>query len=169
MTNFLKGGSHRSTMLVVGIIILTTLSVGSLYRHSTVQSRQAEVATRGTQVMPFDLEATTHIFKPLPDGGLQTVLADNPTDTEQIALIQTHLQEEAQKFSTGDFSDPATIHGHAMPGLQQLTSNYPNIQVKYTALPEGAEIRYTTQQETLTTAIHDWFAAQRSDHGHHAR
>ena len=34
--------------------------------------------------------------------------------------------------------------------------------------PEGAEIRYITQQADFTSAIHDWFAAQRSDHGHHA-
>ncbi len=169
MTNFLKGYPHRPTMWVAGIITLILLSVGFLHRKSTVHLRQAEVAARGMQVMPFDLESTTHIFQPLPDGGLQTVLADNPTDTDQIALIQTHLQEEAQKFSTGDFSDPATIHGHTMPGLQQLASNASNIQVQYTPIPEGAEIRYTTEQSELTSAIHDWFAAQRSDHGHHAQ
>ncbi|MEO1619741.1 MAG: hypothetical protein AAFU53_01775 [Cyanobacteria bacterium J06632_3] len=71
--------------------------------------RQTEVARIGSQVMPFDLEVTTHEFAPLPDGGLQTVTADNPADRQQIELIQSHLQEESTKFQAGDFSAPAKI------------------------------------------------------------
>ncbi|MEO1397081.1 MAG: aspartate carbamoyltransferase [Cyanobacteria bacterium J06634_5] len=145
------------------------LTVGFLVKQKVVHLRQAHVAARGAQVMPFNLEETTHIFQPFPEGGLQTVVADNPTDTQQISLIQTHLQSEANKFSSGDFSDPAAIHGDTMPGLSTLSKGYQNIQIQYSSLPNGGEIRYRTQDSALISALHDWFAAQRSDHGHHAQ
>ncbi len=63
--------------------------------------RQQLVADRGGEVMPFDLDATTHYFEPSEDGGLETVLADDPSDSEQIELIQQHLREEAAAFARG--------------------------------------------------------------------
>lgn len=35
----------------------------------TTPERQAEVAARGAEVMPFDLDRTRHHFEDLPDGG----------------------------------------------------------------------------------------------------
>jgi hypothetical protein len=37
-----------------------------------------------------------------------------------------------------------------------------------TALSNGAQIRYSTKDPALVMALHQWFAAQRADHGHHA-
>ena len=149
----------------VGAIALTSLLL--LRSHHTAQ-RQAEVATKGAAVMPFDLEQTTHRFEPLPDGGLQTVTVKDAAEPSQITLIQQHLQEEASKFQAGDFSDPAAIHGHGMPGLKQLSEGASNVVVEYRPLPDGGQIRYTTSTGSLVSALHDWFAAQRSDHGRHA-
>ncbi|MGD1867183.1 MAG: hypothetical protein ACFB0D_21755 [Phormidesmis sp.] len=169
MINFLTSRSRYITIWS-GVIVLALLAVGFLIRQKVVvQLRHAHIAARGAHVMPFNLEETTHIFKPLPQGGLQTVVADNPADTQQISLIQTHLQSEADKFSSGDFSDPAAIHGETMPGLSELAEGSQNIQIQYSSLPNGGEIRYRTQDPALITALHDWFAAQRSDHGHHAQ
>ena len=119
--------------------------------------------------MPFDLEKTAHSFEALPDGGLQTVTANNSADTSQIELIQSHLLEESAKFGLGDFSDPASIHGDDMPGLSVLKASYQDIDVQYAALPAGASIRYTTKEPNLIEALNDWFQAQSSDHGHHAK
>ncbi|WP_215610206.1 hypothetical protein [Leptothoe spongobia] len=161
---------HRPKIFwIAGLIALAIVIGASLYRQAVLHQRQAEVAMRGAQVMPFDLEKTTHHFEPLPDGGLQTVVADSPIDPEQVKLIQSHLKEETAKFQAGDFSDPAAIHGDAMPGLKQLRAGHRNMTVEYTTLPDGGQIRYTTQQPALVAAVHDWFAAQRSDHGHHAQ
>jgi hypothetical protein len=142
--------------------ILASTGVGS------APTRQEEVAKRGAQVMPFDLEQTMHMFQPLADGGRQTVTAQDPANSTQIALIQAHLQEEAAKFRQGDFSDPAKIHGEDMPGLAALKAGAGHIDVQYTPLPNGAQIQYTTQDAALIAALHQWFAAQLSDHGHHA-
>lgn len=131
-----------------------------------VNARQEEVAERGAEVMPFDLERTTHLFEKTVYGGLQQVLSDDG-DREQIALIQTHLQEEVLRFQQGDFEDPAQIHGDDMPGLAVLRADYRQIEVGYTPLADGAQIDYKAVTPELIAAIHAWFDAQLSDHGPH--
>ena len=131
-------------------------------------ARQQEVARRGAEVMSFDLEQTTHYFEPHEDGGLQRVTVKNPANSAQIALIQSHLREEAERFARGDFSDPAAIHGAGMPGLGALSKGAARIEVAYANRVDGAEIRFRTEDPALVTAIHQWFRAQLSDHGNHA-
>src|SRR5262245_65571299 len=104
-------------------VVLVALALSGILAGAGIgasQTRQEEVATRGAEVMPFDLEQTMHVFQPLADGGLQTVTAKDPANSAQIALVQAHLQAEAEKFHRGDFSDPANIHGADMPGLAAL-------------------------------------------------
>jgi len=48
--------------------------------HQAATERRDEVAERGRGVVPFDLERTTHRFRRLPDGGKQTVVADDARD-----------------------------------------------------------------------------------------
>jgi hypothetical protein len=55
-----------------------------------------------------------------------------------------------------------------MPGLRDLVAGAAKISVEYTALPNGAQIAYITQDPQLITALHQWFDAQLSDHGHDA-
>jgi hypothetical protein len=55
-----------------------------------------------------------------------------------------------------------------MAGLAQLKAGAAKINVRYSALPEGAQIRYQANDPKLVTAIHQWFSAQLSDHGDHA-
>ena len=128
-------------------------------------ARRAEVAARGAEVMPFDLSKTRHRFEDLPVGGLQTVTANDPADTLQLRLIREHLQQEAVRFSRGDFADPMAIHGHTMPGVAELRQGFRQIQVRFDAIPGGATLRYITDDPIMLTALHRWFAAQRTDHG----
>jgi hypothetical protein len=168
-----SGPQHAQQRLTRGAcrVALVALALCGLLASTGVsgaQTRQEEVAKRGAQVMPFDLEQTMHLFQPLADGGRQTVTVKDPANSQQIALIQAHLQEEAAKFQRGDFSDPAKIHGEDMPGLAALQAGARQIEIQYTPLPNGAQIQYTTTDPGLIMALHQWFAAQRSDHGHHA-
>ncbi|MEV0174531.1 aspartate carbamoyltransferase [Streptomyces sp. NPDC050803] len=130
--------------------------------------RQDLVAERGSTVMPFDLEQTTHHFTPTGSGGIQDVVADRPDDAGQIDLIRTHLRKEAAAFTRGDFADPARIHGDDMPGLAELRSGHDRIEVRYEERADGATLTYTTRDSTLVGALHDWFEAQLGDHGSHA-
>jgi hypothetical protein len=130
--------------------------------------RQQDVARRGAQVMPFDLEQTLHQFQALEDGGVQRVIAKDPRNEAQIRLIRMHLKEEAARFARGDLTDPASIHGADMPGLATLSRNAARIAIRYAELPDGAEIRYTAKDPESLQAIHRWFQAQLDDHGRHA-
>jgi hypothetical protein len=132
------------------------------------QTRQQVIAERSAEVMPFDLDATTHRFVPAVDGGVQTVVADDPTDTEQVQLVQSHLHAEAEAFARGDFGDPAWIHGAEMPGLAVLQRSAGSLAVEYRVRDDGAEVAYTSTDPVVVAALHDWFAAQTSDHGSHA-
>ncbi len=160
----------RQKLITAGALIIASGALTVLYKVPMLpaQTRQEEVAARGAKVMPFDLEQTTHVFQKLDDGGLQKVVAKDASNKKQIALIQAHLKEESEKFRKGDFSDPAKIHGEDMPGLTQLKAGAAKIDIRYTALPDGAQIRYTAKDPKLVTALHQWFSAQLSDHGHHA-
>ncbi len=154
-----------------GMAILSAIAVFAVIYGLGMLSgctRQALVATRGAQVMPFDLEQTIHVFQRLDDGGRQTVTVKDPSNARQIALIQSHLQHEADKFRQGDFSDPARIHGDEMPGLAELKAGFGQIDIRYTALPNGGEIRYTTANPSLVIALHRWFRTQVAEHGRHA-
>jgi len=157
-------------LLAAGALVVASAAVLVLVTTAILpaQTRQGEVAARGAKVMPFDLEQTTHVFEKMDDGGLQKVVTKDPSNKKQVALIQSHLKEESEKFRKGVFSDPAKIHGEDMPGLAELKAGAAKIDVRYTALPDGAEIRYTAKDPKLVAALHQWFAAQLSDHGHHA-
>ena len=154
----------RDIVLILAGLVLT----GPAILHAADIERQQEVAKRGAQVMPFDLEQTTHLFQPLDDGGLQRVTVKDPKNQAQIALIRGHLKEGAERFHRGDFSDPAKIHGTDMPGLAELSKGAARINVRYAERSDGAEIRYSAKDPALVDAIHRWFLAQLHDHGRHA-
>ena len=161
----------RVALLIGGsivIAILATLSVLYASGALTGRNRQAIVRDRGTQIMPFDLNQTTHIFTATSVGGVEQVIAKDPNNAEQIRLIQEHLEHETRQFSQGNFSDPAAIHDTSMPGLAELKAGVAHIQFTFTPLPDGAQMTYTTQDPSLIKAIHDWFTAQTTDHGHDA-
>ncbi len=122
------------------------------------------VDKRAAQVMPFDLDKTTHAFEKAPTGGTQTVIAINPGDVDQVALIQQHLRNEAEMLRRGDYSDPAEIHGMDMPGLEELRAGYREISIEYNELDDGARLVYNASDETLVDALHAWFDRQTMDH-----
>jgi hypothetical protein len=119
--------------------------------------------------MPFDLDRTTHVFAKGQTGGIQTVTADDPDDAEQVALIRSHLREEAAAFGRGEFVDPAAIHGMAMPGLAVLRARSGDVDIVYEDASAGARIVYTSGDAELVRALHEWFDAQLMDHGDDAR
>ena len=131
-------------------------------------ARQDEVAQRGGQVMQFDLERTTHVFEKRPEGGVQTVVADDPEDAAEVGKVRAHLREEAEAFAAGRYEDPAAIHGLEMPGLEELQAGADRMSVSYEDVPAGGRIAYATGDDALVRALHAWFDAQVSDHGRHA-
>ena len=153
--------------------VFRSLFVLAIFLVSACESEQSsdhqlEVAERGAEVMPFDLDRTTHVFEKLDFGGRQQVLSDDG-DLEQIESIRQHLEAQATLFSEGDFHNPAHIHGDAMPGLHDLVMAHERLQITFSSLSDGGQIEYFTEDSTLVPAVHKWFDAQLEDHGHHAQ
>ena len=151
------------SMLAVAIVLLAATPI------SAQTTRQQHVHQMSHRVMPFDMSKTVHVFKMTEYGGVQRVVTREAKWHDQIALIQQHLQHEAERFQQGDYSDPEELHGADMPGLKELEEGASRIKVSYAALPNGAEIRFETSDLHLLTAIHRWFGAQLSEHGADAK
>ena len=153
-------------------LLLAAIIGGGIFvyvrQRSALTQRQTMIHENGMNVMPFDLNQTTHIFKKTDNGGIQQIVAKDETDTQQISLNRMHLQMEAGLFQKGDFRDPAKLHGGDMPGLQELSSGASQIKISYADLPNGGQITYATDNKNLVTSIHTWFDAQVSDHGNDA-
>ena len=133
-------------------------------------ARQADVARRGADVMPFSLAATQHVFTKTAEGGTQRVVARKTGDAKQVRLVREHLHEIEAQFRQVDFSGPAHIHGADMPGLAQLQAAPRGaVAISYRDVPGGAELAYRTADQSLVAALHAWFDAQVSDHGRDAR
>ncbi len=146
----------------------TLLALLALPPHAraTDPPRQAEVAARGADVMPFSLAATLHVFTKTPDGGVQRVVARRADDADQVALVRAHLREMQARFRQGDFAGPAHIHGAAMPGLAELRAAKPGqLAIEFAEVDAGAELTYRTADARLVAALHQWFDAQVADHG----
>jgi hypothetical protein len=154
------------TAIAAGALLCASAAFGT--EPNSKISRQTEVALKGAFVMPFDLARTTHFFDDTSSGGIETITANDKKDTRQIALIRSHLMEEAKRFARGDFSDPAKIHGQDMPGLGELARAGDRLQVKCRKLPAGASLSYASADAAVVAAVHAWFAAQRSDHAAHS-
>lgn len=134
--------------------------------HAGDAERQAEVARRGSEVMPFSLKATTHVFTATADGGTQRVVARTVADTTQVQLVRAHLHRLQAQFLQRDFSGPSRIHGADMPGLAELESAEPGrVAIGYKDVDGGAELTFRTADPKLVEALHAWFDAQLHDHG----
>lgn len=153
----------KTALAVAALAFLVSAPVIAVAADS---GREAQVARRGADVMPFDVKATTHIFTQTPDGGVQRVVAKNKADAKQVKLVRAHLRDIESEFRRGDFSGPAHIHGDDMPGLAQLKAAKPGaIAISYRDVPGGAQLTYRTGDGDLVAALHEWFDAQLSDHG----
>lgn len=128
--------------------------------------RVEEVLQRSEQVLPFSSDQSLQTFSKTVHGGVQHVVVKSADNARQIKLIQAHLLKLVDAFRKGDFSETERIHGADMPGLVQLkTAKTDDIKFEYQALENGAQIHYSTEYPQFVQALHEWFDAQKSEHG----
>ena len=151
------------TLLGAGLLLFS-LHVSALEKANPKQVD--EVHQRAQQLVPYDLDQSQLTFTRTVHGGVQHVIAKSADDTSQIKLIQANLLKMVVDFRKGDFSVTEKIHGKAMPGLAQLTkAEMYDIKYEYKALPNGAQIHYSTEYPQYVEALHEWFDAQMKEHG----
>jgi hypothetical protein len=121
------------------------------------------VMQHGAEIMPFDQSKAMHMFLASTTGGIVEVVVHD-MDDKQIAVVRSHLLEEAAKFARGDYSDPAYIHGKTMSGLSELESGGSRVSIRYFETPTGAAIMFSSADRDIVSAIHKWLAAQQRDH-----
>jgi hypothetical protein len=147
--------------LALALVLICTSVV------SAETARQANIERKSAGVMPFSMDETHHVFTPTANGGTQIVMVMDGS-SKQLDLVRGHLRKEAAAFARGDFDDPATLHGPSMPGLATLRQRRGRLIVRYSDIVAGGEIVYTSRDPRTIVALHQWFAAQVSDHGSHA-
>ncbi|MGY6274644.1 aspartate carbamoyltransferase [Methylomonas sp. MgM2] len=118
------------------------------------------------QRVPYVVDQAVEGFAKTANGGVMQIVAKADADAEQIKLIQQYLRQTAAEYSQNDFSSTERFHGSDMPGLARMkTAKQGEIKYEYKALPNGAQIRFSTVSPQLLRALHDWIAAQIEEHG----
>jgi hypothetical protein len=80
-TDAQRTGRSRPLLAIISFsaVVAILATVGVLYAAGwltiAAPSRQAQVHSMGAQVMPLDLDKTTHIFRMTETGGVQQVVA----------------------------------------------------------------------------------------------
>ncbi len=150
-------------LISVGLLLFSTITPAV---ETASPNRVDEVQQRTQQVVPYALDQTQFTFTKTVHGGIQHVVAKSADNIQQIKLIQANLLKMTNDFRKGDFSVTYHIHGADMPGLPQLKkAETDDIKYEYKALPNGAQIHYSTEYPQYVQALHDWFDAQMKEHG----
>lgn len=160
-----KSRSGRRWWIAALVAAVVGAAAGGWYVIADHNASEAPMTARAQDVMPFDLAATNHTFTKTDNGGVEKVVVNDPSDSRNLTLIRSHLTKEAALFRTGNYSDPARIHGMDMPGLKELEASAARVKVTYAELPDGAQITYSSDEPALVSAIHSWFDRQVADHG----
>jgi hypothetical protein len=150
-------------LLLVGLLIF---SMAAPAFENDSPEPATTVRHRAQEVVPYDLGQALQTFDKTVHGGIQHVIAKTPGNTREIEAIQAHLSKIADDFRKGDFSVTERVHGADMPGLAHLKmAKTDDIKFEYKALPNGAQIHYSTEYPQFVQALHEWFDAQKIEHG----
>ncbi|MGR9012663.1 MAG: aspartate carbamoyltransferase [Gammaproteobacteria bacterium] len=154
----------KNYLLILTGLLLFSMTASAFEKNAP--EPVGEVQQRMQKLVPFSLDKTIETFTKTVHGGVQHLVAKSPNDTPQIKQIQAHLHRIANEFRKGNFSATERIHGPNMPGLLQLKKAEPDdIRFVYEALPDGAQIHYSSEWPQYVEALHEWFDAQKIEHG----
>lgn len=123
----------------------------------------ASLQQRGAMAMGVDQYASKHTFDVTSDGG-RIALQNDSDDSIAVAQIRAHMRLIQHAFAAGDFTTPAFVHGHEMPGTKTMAEKRSAITYTYGDLPRGGEVRISTSDSTARKAIEEFIAAQRMEH-----
>lgn len=151
------GGARRAESTAAGT------RVGDTRLAPANDTTFAALQARGATAMGVDQYTSTHHFDELPNGG-RIVLERDVADSAEVATIRAHLRSVAAAFARGDFSSPAFVHGHPMPGTAEMAARRSAITYTYADRPRGGEVRITSGDSAAVAAIHAFMRAQRMEH-----
>ena len=147
-------------------LALAVLVLASLALMAQTDDHHAGVVQRGQshEGMGFSQTTTTHHFILTSNGGIVQVTANDPKDSGQINMIQTHLKHIAEMFTEGDFAIPHFVHGQTPPGVPTMKKLKGEIHYEAERMDDGARVRITTDSPDGIEAVHDFLRFQIKDH-----
>ena len=154
-------GLTRSLLMAV-----VALSIAACTRSRQVRADDTAFAAmqeRGGMAMGVDQYTSAHKFDLTNDGG-RIQLQRDKDDSLGVAQIRAHMKLIQHAFQAGDFSTPAFVHAHEMPGTQVMSKKRAAITYSYADLPRGGEVRLTSSDPEAISAIHLFLQAQRDQH-----
>jgi hypothetical protein len=122
-----------------------------------------KLQARGQTAMGVDQYTSTHKFDATADGG-RIELQRDANDPRDVATIRRHLQEVMAAFEKGDFTTPGFVHAQEVPGTKVMATRRAHLRYAYADLPQGGEIRISTNDPEALRAVHEFVAFQRKDH-----
>ena len=131
--------------------------------HGSGDSSFAKMQQRGQMAMGVDQYMSSHKFDITSDGG-RIELQSDKDDSLAVAQIRAHMKLIQHAFAAGDFSTPAFVHAHDMPGTDVMARKAAAITYTYGDLPRGGEVRITTSDAEAKAAIAQFLEAQRKEH-----
>ena len=146
------------SLLFLALALIT--SAAAQHEHHDHDAMNA----RGEKAMGFSQTATTHHFRLLPDGGFVQVQANALQDTASRDQIRAHLQQQAKRFSAGDFTAPEVTHVVVPPGVPIMQEMKSAISYKYEPMDRGGRLRISSKDPVAISAIHDFLKFQIEDH-----
>ncbi len=96
--------------------------------------------------------ARTDTVAPVVNGGIETLVTTTPG---QVVTIRSQLQQDARRFSAGNFSTR-----NVGPSIPELRAGAGRIHITYAAVSHGGQLRYATTDPVLVIALHEWIAAR---------
>ncbi len=118
----------------------------------------------GEQAMGFSQTQTIHHFLLTKDGGVIQVEANDPKDTQNRDLIQSHLTHISQAFAAGDFSDPLAVHDKVPDGVPVMQRLKGDIHYIFEQTAQGGRVTITTANPQALGAIHEFLRFQVKEH-----
>ena len=133
---------------------------GGSHRSSTAGAPNESTADAPSV---YDSKAVTQTFIKTPSGGVERIVAIESGDAKQIGLIRTTLQRLADDFGSRNFSSAGNGQRTDLAGVATLVEAPPGaLRAEYFELRGGGEIRLTSIDPRIVSAVHDWFDAEQA-------
>jgi hypothetical protein len=155
--------SMQNVSAALALIAAVACTSSQPRAKAKTDSAFASVQKRGAMAMGVDQYASKHTFDVTSDGG-RIALQNDSDDSVAIAQIRAHMRLIQHAFAAGDFTTPAFVHGHDMPGTKTMAEKRSAITYTYADLPRGGEVRISTSDSAARKAIAEFLAAQRMEH-----
>lgn len=132
--------------------------------HAESHHDHAAMQAHGSGMMGFEQSKTTHHFFLYNDGGAIELAVNDPADKTDLEAIRIHLQHIATMFGSGDFSAPAGVHGHEVPGTATMAKRKDRITYVYSETATGGRVTITTTDAEALEAVHVFLKFQITNH-----